>query len=300
VKGDNVLDRRTVLASSLLASLATPAAYAQTRNDAEIVRLWSKSPPGGPSADKPYKIETETHNGHTGRSVSGVTEPTLLVHRAAKAADTAILVLPGGGFTRIMQDKEGEDICALLNSHGISAGTLLYRLPGDGWHSSACVFDAKRAVRVLAERTGAKRIGLMGFSAGGTIAAAVASRWDDPVLTWPSTDAADALTVRPAFMALGYPWLNLPSVPKGFNSPYYSMNAKTPPAFFFLAADDHEVTPDNSINGFHQLHGLQVPAALHIFQTGDHGFALRAPPDSPEAQWPELFLHWAKEGGHIV
>jgi acetyl esterase/lipase len=245
------------------------------------------------------KVVEETDSGGRGRDVTGVTDPTVSVYRSAKASDTAILVIPGGGFTHVMLDKEGDDVCRWLAASGVHAGSLLYRLPGDGWaaREDAPMQDAARALRLLAQRTGAKRLGVMGFSAGGTIAAALATRWDESF--YPPLDAADRVEARPSFMALGYPYLNLPPPPGGQASMFHGMTGKSPPAFFFLSADDKRVEPENSLAAFRSLLGLKVPAALHVFESGGHGYALRASKGSSQAQWPQLFLTWARAGGHI-
>jgi acetyl esterase/lipase len=298
------LDRRTVLASglvgpALMAAKGAAAAQPMPASTGKSIKLWPGGAPGGEGIHVEYKsVEDHERGRSVGRSITGVTEPLVSVHRAARPSDTAILAIPGGGFRRAMYDKEGEDICRWLTGVGVSAGTLLYRFPKDGWSEDAPVADAKRAIRILARETGAKRIGVMGFSAGGTIAAAVATRWDEPLYT--PVDAADQIDARPSFMVLGYPYLNLPAQPANFRSMYHGMTTASPPAFIFQAADDSTVSIENSIAGFNALVSLHVPAALHMFESGEHGFGLGAPPNSSAARWPDLFLTWAKAGGHIA
>lgn len=297
------LDRRTVLAAGLVGSALLPGcqtlAQPAVSRAADAIKLWPAGAPGGEGVNVTYNIKNEVERGKpVGRSIAGVTEPLLNLYRAGEASDTAILVIPGGGFTRVWLDKEGEDICRWLNTQGISAGSLLYRLPREGWAAKedAPLQDAKRAARLLAQRTGAKRIGVMGFSAGGTIAAALATRWDEPL--YEAIDDTDLSGVKPSFMALGYPYLNVP-VPAGFTSMYRGMTAASPPAFFFLAADDQVVIPDNSLAAFKELNGFKTPSALHVFEEGGHGFALISPKGSTAAQWPDMFLKWARAGRHI-
>lgn len=292
------MDRRNLLTAGLATGLVGSALLSACQSIAQPgagrdVKLWPDGAPGAQNVNVTFNIVEETERGHSvGRSLAGITEPTVHLY-PAPASDTAILVIPGGGFRRVWIDKEGHDICRWLNTQGISTGALTYRIPGEGWEAreDAPMQDAKRALRILAQQTGARRIGVMGFSAGGTIAAAIATRWSEELYT--PADEADRLDARPAFMALGYPYLNEPASP-GFKSMYRGMTAASPPAFFFLAADDTVVTPANSLNAFRQLGDLKVPAALHVFEQGGHGFALIADKQSTAAQWPQMFAFWMR------
>ena len=299
--GDQAMvDRRTLLAASfggsaLLTAAPAAAAPGAAVSAPETLKLWPAGPPGGAGLNLVQQIIPESEGG-SGRVFTHVAEPLVDVYRAPTGGDTAVLVIPGGGFTSVWFDKEGVEISRWLNRNGISAGALLYRLPGDGWAAKedAPMQDALRALRLLAKATGAKRLGVMGFSAGGTIAAALATRWDE--IRYPAVDAADALEVRPAFMALGYPFLNRPP-PPALATMFHGMTAKAPPAFFFLAADDKRVSIDNSTEAFKTLRGFGVPAALHVFESGGHGFGLRSPPGASTGLWPDLFLAWARGEG---
>lgn len=295
------LNRRTLLATGLAGSalLSACQSAAQPSASAREIKLWPNGAPGGTGANIAFNTINETERGRpVGRSVAGITEPTLHLYPVT-GADTAILVIPGGGFKRVWIDKEGRDICRWLNTQGISAGALTYRIPGEGWaaNEDAPMQDAKRALRILARETGSKRTGVMGFSAGGTIAAAIATRWTEPL--YDAADDTDRLDPRPAFMALGYPYLNEPMSP-GFRSMYHGMTAASPPAFFFLAADDAVVTPVNSLNAFRDLTALKIPSALHVFEQGGHGFALIADKQSSAAQWPQMFTLWLRANGHLA
>lgn len=299
------MDRRTMVTaglagSALIAAKAAAAAPAPASptGPLEEIKLWPKGPPGGGDVHVTLKSVEDHENGHSvGRSITGVIDPLVTIHRARRHSDTAILCIGGGSFKRILFDKEGEQICAWLNGQGVSAGSLMYRLPAEGWAADAPVADAKRALRLLAQATGARRLGVLGFSAGGTIAAAVATRWDEPL--YEPTDAADRLDVRPSFMGLGYPYLNRPGPPSKAAGMFHGMTAASPPAFLFAAADDPLVRIENSTAAHQALVDLKVPAALHIFETGGHGFGLYAPPTSSAAHWPELFMTWAKAGGFV-
>jgi acetyl esterase/lipase len=300
-----MIDRRTALSvglmgPALLAARSAAAATAASPQPAEPLRLWPGGAPGGAGVHVTYKVAEVVDQGQIGRDISGVLDPLVSLHRAAAASDTAILVIPGGAFNRVVFDKEGEEVCRWLAAHGVSAGALLYRLPGDGWTAKedAPVQDAKRALRLLARATGAKRLGVLGFSAGGTIAAGLATRWD--AVDYPAVDVADAIDARPGFMGLGYAYLNIPPPPPPLTSMFHGMTATTPPTFFFHAADDPRVKVDNSIDAFKALNDAHVATALHIFESGRHGFGLRPPVGSSAAAWPEIFLSWMKAGGHLA
>ncbi len=293
-------DRRGVLAAGLLTSALMGSASAKAAampSEGQMIELWPNGAPGGSKVTVTEKATQVVDKGQTGRDISGVTKPRLSLHRPKKKTDTAMLVLAGGAFNRVVFDKEGEEVCRWLADHGIAAGALLYRLPGDGWEAGqdAPVQDAQRAMRLLVKETGAKRVGIMGFSAGGTIAAALATRSTEAL--YPGADAADELDATPSFMCLGYSYMNVPKGPR--ENMFKGLTKATPPTFFFHAADDQRVPVMNSIQPFTELRGFGVPAALHVYESGAHGFGLRAPEGSSASHWPEHFLTWAKAGGHL-
>ena len=288
-------DRRSLLGTALMAAALPAGAIAKPLHAPEVVRLWPGGAPGGQGVTVVEKSVVVEDQGRPGRDISGVRDPLISLHRPSKASDTAILVIAGGAFRRVTFDKEGEEVCAWLANQGVAAGALLYRLPGDGWAAGpdATLHDAVRGLRLLAKRTGARRLGVLGFSAGGTIAGAMVTRLAE--LNYAPVDEADAQAVRIDFLGLGYPYLNVPAPrkPMFFNG----LTASAPPTFFFHAADDPRVSVDNSIEPFRALKRLGVPAALHVFESGGHGFALRAPPRSSAATWPDLFLTWVRASG---
>jgi len=286
-------DRRNLLAGALTAAAALPVlANAKAAPAPETIRLWPNDAPGGEGVKVEEKSVVVDDQGKPGRDISGVRDPLLSLHRPAKPADTAILLIAGGAFRRVVFDKEGEEVGRWLAGQGIAAGALLYRLPGDGWAAGqdATLHDALRALRLLAHRTGAKRLGVLGFSAGGTIAAALTARRDE--LSYAPVDEADKLAAHIDFLGLGYAYMNIPKPPRPIL--FDGLTKATPPTFFFHAADDPRVSVDNSLEPFRALKALGVPAALHVFESGGHGFGLRAPPGSSAARWPELFTTWLK------
>lgn len=293
-------DRRGLLAAGLLTSALMGAASAKAAakpSEGQMIELWPNGAPGGSKVTVAEKATEVVDKGQTGRDISGITRPRFSLHRPKTKTDTAMLVIAGGAFNRVVFDKEGEEVCRWLADNGIAAGALLYRLPGDGWEAGqdAPVQDAQRALRLLVQATGAKRVGIMGFSAGGTIAAALATRSTEAL--YPPVDAADKLDATPGFMCLGYAYMNVPKAPR--ENMFKGLTKATPPTFFFHAADDQRVPMANSIEPFQELRAFGVPAALHVFESGAHGFGLRAPEGSSAARWPDLFLTWARAGGHL-
>ncbi len=284
------MDRRTLLASALVASTLGGGARAASKTRTETVSLWPGGAPGGEHVTVQEVAREVDDQGRKGRDISGVRDPRLSLHLPAGQADTALLVIPGGAFNRVVFDKEGEEVCRWLAGAGYAAGGLIYRLPGDGWTQGADVMlqDAARALRVLAQRTSARRVGVLGFSAGGTIAGALASRAAE--VDYAPVDEADHLPLRIDFLGLGYPYLNVPASPR--QGLYRGAPKAPPPTFFFHAADDPRVPVDNSLEAFKAWRSAGAPAALHVFEQGGHGFGLRAPPQSSAAAWPELFLTW--------
>ncbi len=288
-------DRRSLLATAL-AGVALPAiARTKSSRGPETLRLWPAGAPGGQGVTVVEKSVVVDDQGRPGRDISGVRDPLISLHRPSEAFDTAVLVIAGGAFRRVTFDKEGEEVCAWLAGQGVAAGALLYRLPGDGWAEGpdATLHDAVRGLRLLARQTGARRLGVLGFSAGGTIAGAMATRLAE--LNYTPVDDVDSQAVRIDFLGLGYPYLNVPAPPKPIF--FDGLTASAPPTFFFHAADDPRVSVDNSIEPFRALKRLGVPAALHVFESGGHGFALRAPSNSSAAAWPGLFLTWLRASG---
>ncbi|HKO90937.1 MAG TPA: alpha/beta hydrolase, partial [Polyangiaceae bacterium] len=213
--------RVALLAAALLMSLghlrfasaAPPVAAAETPA-AEVV-LWPGVAPGSEGLRLQESItERSTEPGVHDRFVAGVLRPRLLVFRAKKPNGTGVIIAPGGAYVRTVLDKEGYETARWLSERGVSAFVLVYRLPGEGHSQRADVplRDAQRAVRVLRGRArefglDAQRIGFVGFSAGGHVAASVATRFDAKV--YAPVDALDAGSARPDFSILLYPVISM-------------------------------------------------------------------------------------------
>ena len=234
-----------------------------------------------------------------GKSVirlGNVSVPTLTVY-APKSNNTgaAIVVFPGGSYQILAIDLEGTEVCDWLNSVGINCILVKYRVPNSGPYpkSSAALQDAQRAVGIV--RSHAKewqidpaRIGVLGFSAGAHLSAALSTHFDqrlyDPV------DDADKTSCRPDFAVIVYPGYLALSEQNMAPNPEIHVTSQTPPSFIVQAEDD-PVHVENSTVYFLALKNANVPAELHLYAKGGHGYGLR-PTDLPVTAWPKLAETW--------
>lgn len=261
------------------------------------IHLW---PDGIPAprvpADPPEKVEV----GKDGISRrSHVSNPRLVVFPlpgAAAAPRPAVVVVPGGGFQILADDHEGGAVCRWFNERGFVAFLLLYRVPTGNLErpNAAPVMDAQQAVHLVRSRAGEhgvdpRRIVLLGFSAGGQtalVAAANPARFPGA----PSQDVA-----RPDALVLIYPW----KVASGDAvRDDISLDARTPPTFLLQAADDKASSPDAAAVLFRGLLAAKVPAELHVYETGGHGFGMKPGRDGRVvADWPTRTLEWLERRG---
>lgn len=249
------------------------------------------------------------------RYLTHVSEPYLVVYRPRRPNGTALLVIPGGGYQRVVLDKEGSALVpAFAEQGGVTLFVLRYRLPGEGRDDrEAALADAQRALRLIRHRAGEwnvnpQRIGTIGFSAGGHLAARLGNGFDQPV--YPVTDAIDGESARPDFQLLVYPVIDMagsdthPGSRERLLGPHpvpelqqrYSMQTQvrtdTPPTFLLHAADDDAVPVGNSLMMFDRLQHAGVDTELHVFPHGGHGFGTRGTAGLTTAAWPRLALDW--------
>ncbi|MDB5456038.1 MAG: hypothetical protein JWP92_1623 [Caulobacter sp.] len=322
------LNRRGTLASLLTGLAAAVASRAAARqasaplaDPTEVLPLWPGDAPGGAKVTAAETLVDRTvAGGLRDRAVSHIRKPTLTVFRPAKPNGAAVMLAPGGSYERVVMDKEGFEMARWLSDRGYTAFVLLYRLPGDGWASGPDVAlqDAQRAVRLIRARAGAMgfdpaRVAIMGFSAGGHVAASLTTRFDAKV--YDRIDAADDLSARPDLSALIYPVITMrpDKVHMGSRnqllganpteaaiaaySPESGVTAAVPPVFQLHAADDKTVPVENSLLMFAALRAQAIPTELHVFEEGGHGFGLRGVVGKPVAAWPALFETFAKRHG---
>ncbi len=289
--------------------------------DPETLPLWPGGPPDRLAAPFTEKFADQSHDPlHPDRFVTGVGQPRLIVYRPAKPNGAAVLLMPGGGYEFLSYDNEGVSQARWLNAIGVTAFVMLYRLPSEGWADRADVplKDAQRAMRVIRANAGrygldARRVSVIGFSAGGHLAGSLATRHAERL--YAPVDTADSLPARPDLVGLLYPVVSL-SAPfthggsrdalLGANaseaerkrySVELGVDAQTSPCFLVHAGDDGLVPPTNSIGLYTALQARGRPAELHVFAEGGHGFGVRPAPDKPVSAWPRLFRSFAESQG---
>ncbi|WP_263355675.1 alpha/beta hydrolase [Acidicapsa ligni] len=269
------------------------------------MNIWPTTAPG-PDTTKGPEVDTTSAKDNliAGRPLvrlGNVATPTLTVY-SPKGNNTgaAVVVFPGGGYQILAIDLEGTEVCDWLNSAGITCILLKYRVPNTGPYpkSPAALQDAQRTMGIVRSHAAEwhidpKRIGVLGFSAGGHLSAALSTHFDkrlyDPI------DAADQLSCRPDFAVIVYPGY-LAIAEKNFEpNPDIHVTADTPPTFLVQAEDD-PVHIENSTVYFEELKQAKVPSELHIYAEGGHGYGLRRTA-LPITTWPksvELWLHTIK------
>jgi acetyl esterase/lipase len=234
---------------------------------------------------------------------------------AAKATATAVIVCPGGGYTHLAMDHEGDQVARWMNSLGVQAFVLKYRL-GPKYHHPIELGDAQRAIRTVRAKAGEyhvhpDRIGIMGFSAGGHLASSAGTHFDagDPS----AADPIDRAGSRPDFLVLGYPVISFTNhVHRGsmrallgdnpdpklveLMSNELQVTPQTPPAFLFHTTTDATVPVENSVMFYMALRKAGVPAEMHIYEQGPHGLGL-APYDEALSSWPERLANWMRVRG---
>ena len=264
------------------------------------MNLWPGRAPGAP-ANLPPEENTTTAKDHliAGKPVirlGNVVTPTLTVY-APKGYNSraAVVVFPGGGYRILAIDLEGTEVCDWLNSIGVTCVLVKYRVPDTGPYpkSDAALQDAQRAVGLVREHASEwkidpKRVGVLGFSAGGHLSAAISTHYEKRL--YEPVDAADALSCRPDFAVVIYPgYLAIAEQGMAAN-PEIHPTADTPPTFLVQAEDD-PVHVENAVTYFMELKDAKVPAELHIYSKGGHGYGLR-PTELPVTHWPVLAGAW--------
>jgi acetyl esterase/lipase len=304
-----VIDRRVLLLSvttSVLAACATGPAATQSITT-ETLNVWPEGPPGGEGVTAREEIiERSTTPGVHDRAIVHVRTPTLTVFRPGRPDGSAVLVLPGGAYQRVVLDKEGEETALRLARAGVTAAVLIYRLPEDGWTAGrdAPLQDAQRAMRLLRSRAeiDSRRVGVLGFSAGGHLAASLSLQGMKQ--TYPGKAPVDRLSARPVFTGLIYPaYLDgkgSPALLAGRGTPPDLIAAVRPdaqPMFLAHAADDPSAPVANTIRMYEALKAAGAPAKLHVFPDGGHGFGIAKAKGREAQKWPDLFLAWGKARG---
>ena len=262
--------------------------------------------------------ELDVH--HTGnsaydRAAIGIRAPQITVYRPENPNGVGILVTPGGSYKRVVVDKEGTALAPDFTARGYTLFVMTYRLPGDGHQegANAPLADVQRAMRTLRSQAShwkldQQKIGVLGFSSGGHVAASLGTRHAEAV--YPAGDVIDNISARPDFMALVYPVISMDdnvghpgsrfelmgANPTQALRDHYSLEKRvdrqTPPTFLLHAIDDPAVKVENSLALFTALRAQHIPVEMHLFEQGQHGFGIRDAQGLPVAEWPRLMMNW--------
>jgi acetyl esterase/lipase len=290
--------------------IAVPTAFPQPSGwppsaDHLTMPIWPGTAPGAdpgaptdPSPD--VNVTTAKDGSPAGRPVfriGSVTKPTITIYKAKNASGTApaVVVFPGGGYSHLAIDIEGTEVCDWLNSIGVNCVLLKYRVPNAGPYpkSPTALQDAQRTMGLVRQHAAEwgidpHRIGVLGFSAGGHLSAAISNIYEKRL--YDPHDDADSLSCRPDFSVVIYPgYLAIAEQHFAPNTEIHP-TANTPPTFVAQAEDD-PVHVENALVYYRQLKDAKVPAELHIYAQGGHGYGLRQT-GKPVAVWPHDLERW--------
>lgn len=267
----------------------------------KVITLWPDGAPGEklplPEEGNQTKPTDKATGGKPVKRLGNISNPTLTIYRppADKNTGTAVLVCPGGGYNIVAIDIEGTEICHYFNSLGITAGLLKYRVPrrvGLEKHV-APLQDAQRAMGILRSSAGdlgiaTNRIGIIGFSAGGHLAATLAA--NPRQRTYSKVDDADTASCRPDFAMLIYPAYFTTKEDLTALTPEVQVTTNHPPTFMVMTQDDGQHV-ENVLLYSLALKKANIPFELHTYTTGGHGYGMR-PTDQIVAHWPDRATEW--------
>ena len=291
----------SVAAVLMLAADVIAQSSANALQDGQTIALWQGAAPGA-----------------LGTADADVPAITVYLPRTMSANTPSVIVCPGGGYAALAANHEGRQVANYLNSLGIAAFVLRYRL-GPRYHHPIELGDAQRAIRTLRARANewrldSARIGIIGFSAGGHLAMSASTHFDAGKAD--ASDAIDRVSSRPDFAILGYPVISLieswthqgsrtnllgdkPDAALARNlSGENAVNRDTPPTFIFHTDADTVVPAENIVYYYLALRKAGVPAEMHIFEKGPHGVGL-ANDDAALAEWSKLMANWLRSRGVI-
>lgn len=281
--------------TKVLLVLLCPAAILGAAEPKEIL-LWPNGAPGSESKTAEESVRTTQTGEHV---VSNVHKPSLtpFLPPADQATGAAVIVIPGGGHRELWMDHEGYNVARKLNEHGITAFVLKYRLARETNSTYTidvhALADTQRAIRVVRSRAqewnvNPARVGVLGFSAGGELAALAAMRFDQGVES--ASDPADRLRSKPDFQALIYPG----------SSRRFEVTKDSPPVFIACGYNDRPDIARGMAEVYLKYKEAGVPAELHIYSNAGHGFGVRESNHSAAGRWLERFEEWLGDRGLLT
>lgn len=301
--GINMIRLHWLVCNLLLISLCVclqRKAYAVVQE--ETISVWPDFAPGETTRNVGEKLAGPANENPIITRMINITSPTMSVHRAAKPIGVAAVILPGGGFSRVVPDLEGTEAAAWLNSHGITAFVLSYRTTDTqssntpGWFKP--VQDAQRALSLIRSQADRWKIqpdklGIVGFSAGGQATARLLSMEDKK--SYEQIDAIDRVAHRPDFAVLVYPW-NMYDAENDRLVEGIQVPRSCPPTYVVHTHDD----ASSSLGAVYFYAGLKksgIPGELHVYGNGGHGYGLRPVKGSEISSWPSHAAHWLQTQG---
>ena len=273
-------------------------------DEKKTLRVWPGKAPDEPAGIESRKAETVT--GGDGVIRIRYVDTPELVHFPApvsKRTGACMIICPGGGYNILAWNKEGTEIAEWLNSIGVEAVVLKYRVPRrDGKKPYLLPLqDLHRSIRIVRSKAtewkiDPKRLGVMGFSAGGHLSVMASSYYNEN--SYKPIDAIDKLDARPSFVALIYPaYLGNAKKDSGKLDPLVKVSEKTPPTFIAITHDDGDRALFAALY-YAELRRNRVPAELHIYSRGGHGYGLR-PSKNPVSTWPARLEDWLRSSGWL-
>lgn len=278
---------------------------ATAENKPQVLDLWPGKAPGEKQDIGEEKVEEITKGELPFKRIGNVSKPTLTIYRPAAEKNTgvAVLIAPGGGYNILAFDKEGEEVAKWLSELGVTGVVLKYRVPRRKDQPQdkppiGALQDAQRAmglIRSKAEewKVDSKKVGMLGFSAGGHLTAWVSTNYEKRA--YDPKEEVDKQNCRPDFGILIYPGGLLVRGKTDVLSPEIQVTPETPPMFMAQASDD-PVNAENSVAMYLALKKAKVPAEIHLYATGGHGFGMR-PSDNPCSTWPARCEEWMRSQG---
>jgi acetyl esterase/lipase len=289
------------LAAVLVIALMQAGAAAPPIQDGQVIPLWTGQAPGA-----------------LGTADADIPAITVFLPRTLAPGTPAVVICPGGSYARLASNHEGRQVASYLNSMGVAAFVLRYRL-GPRYHHPIELGDAQRAIRLVRSHAAEwsldpARIGIIGFSAGGHLAMTASTHFDAGAAS--AADAVDRTGSRPDFAVLGYPVISMtapwthagsrtnllgehpdPGLARDLSGEN-AVTAQTPPTFLFQTTEDTVVPAENAVHYYLALRQAGVPAEMHVFEKGAHGVGL-ANDNVALSTWSTLLANWLRLHGIV-